>query len=498
MPGNRYVSREKLLSLREEIKNHGIAQDEKVKEAVLELEAHMDTVEELDINDKFLIFAALAKYFRTMNHYDKCGSYSRKGINLAKRIDEAHTGVLIDTYLDYAGLERDYGQLADARILLAKLLQLLETKKWADPSAFALTYSNLGKVYLDEENTQLGIFQLEKALDYFRKSSAATDPIIIETIQAITDASIQMESYDRALSLNQELLKIQQRENDRLSEAKTLMKIGEIYYYIDLRKAKVTITEALHLFKTEYEEKHLDIAKAYLMLAELEENVGEFTEAISCYQKSLFQLVDIYKADHFLIVYNYSKLGSLSLQINEQGMAKDYLEKGLSLANDFPKIRLQFLMGLGKVYSNLEMHEAAISMYQEFLQFLEKDKRKKTKGYADTLQAIAFNFMKVNNLEDAVDYYLEALDGYGKLTRNCDSEKGLIHIRLAHCFENKQDIDEAMFHMEKGISLLEKNRDQHLLNEFLQEAIDFFNRYGSEEKRSEYEAKYAQLQAVNG
>ncbi|PAV30814.1 hypothetical protein CIL05_03585 [Virgibacillus profundi] len=465
MPNNRKVSPDKLLSLREEIKNHSNAQDEKAKNAVQELEAHMDIVEEMDTNEKFSLYATLAKYFRNINHYDKCASYSRRAINLAKRLDKAHTGILIDTYLDYAGLEREYGQSADARILLAKLLQLLETKEWGDPLSFGLTFSNLGKVYLDEENSQLGIFQLENALKYFRKVCGHTHPIIAETIQAISEASIEMEDYSRAMSLNQELLEAFQKENNNVQAAKTLLRTGEIYYYIDLKKARDSIVESLSLLKDLYKTSHLDIAKAYLMLAELEENVGELPRAIAYYKQSLSQLEDICKADHYLIVYTYSKLGSLTLQINDLDSAKGYLEKGLSLSTKFPEIRLRFLMQSGKVYSNLNMHEQAATKYLEFLKDLKGERRTNSRGYAGILQDTAFSLLKLNNLEEAADYYAKALSVYEGLKGNYQKEMDQIHNRLAYCFENIQDGDmqKAALHMEEGIELLGDERTEETL-----------------------------------
>ncbi|WP_373894854.1 tetratricopeptide repeat protein [Virgibacillus sp. CBA3643] len=386
-----------------------------------------------------------------------------------------------------------------ARELLKELLDLLESMDLQDSTYYyGLAYRNLGEVDVDEDNDESGLRNLEKALDYFREVVAEENPIIGQTVYAISDIYIRMEDYDKALQLHQQLLETYQQVGDKVSEGKSLLKIGEIYFYIDAKKARRTITEAMKLFGEVYEGKHIDIAKGNLLLGELDETMGGIPRALKYYKRSLEQMDRFYSESHFLTVYTYSKIGTLSITVNEWDQAERNLEKGLALSDPFPKMRLQFLHALGRVYSEKPDYDKAFSYFQEFLQGLEGDGRKQTKGYADTLQDIGFNFRHQDKLEEAQLYFQEALDIYEQLNPGYPEEAGMICMRLAYCYENKQEADmqKAAFYYEKGFKRIERMPDQEMVQEALAGIIEFFTRMDNPKKKRKYEDKFVKMQSA--
>lgn len=97
-------------------------------------------------------------------------------------------------------------------------------------------------------------------------------------------------------------------------------------------------------------------------------------------------------------------------------------------------------------------------MFKEFLARLEQEGRKKSIAYGNTLQAIAFNYVQQEKIEDAFSYYKEALAIYETLP-SCKEEKGLTLIRLAYCYENKkeEDVKKQKSVMRKGLKSLKKS-----------------------------------------
>lgn len=464
-----------------------------VKENIVQFEKWVEEGD-LSVEENFQVCSILGKFYRKRKNYDKSGKYSRKAIRLTKEIHEIPLQFIIDTYLDYAHLELEYGQASNARIELAKLLALLDSRQYQDSYTYGVVFSSLAKVSLKEENLDSGIKQYEKALNYYRQSFPETHPILSATIYNLSNLYIQIEDYHQALHLHEGLLAAYQTEKNKLFIARELIRIGEVYFYIDLKKARRTVTNAIKML-TETEEENLqDMSKAILMLAEIDENVGNYPRAINYYKQALDPLLKMHKEDHFLIVYVYSKIGTISIRTFKIGQAKDYLEKGLHLSKPYAKIRMQFLYALGKIYSDEERYGEAFNMFQEFLHHLEKEGRKNSVAYGNALQSIAFNEIKQVNIEKAYAYYQEALAIYEKLT-NCKEEKGLTYIRLAYCYENSNVPDKIKAEdcYEKGYRIIEKTRNGELLEEALAGIIEFFTRNDQPKKRKIYENKLVKI-----
>src|SRR5699024_10471984 len=370
----------------------------------------------------------LIKYYRMINDYNKRSKYCHEAISISKigKNTHEHIELLIDIYLEFAGLERRYKKFTQARIVLANLLKMLDSLNWEDPFSLGLVYDNLAKVNIEDENFAAGISQFKEALDCFKQSVDKTHPQIIQTIQLMSKLFIQMEEYEEALKLHQHLQHIYKEKGNSLYEAKVLLDIGEIYFYIDLRKAQKKINHALSLLK-EQPKKEMDIVRAYLMLAEIDENTRNYNSAIINYKLSLERLVHIYKNKHFMIVFVYLKLGNLLIEVNRLNEASEYLDQGLKLASDFEQLRPQFYSTLGKVYTRLEAYEKANDYYTYFLSELEAQyEGRKTKEYARVLQIIAYNCLKQHHTKEALKYYNQARNIFMPIESLSLEQKGLV------------------------------------------------------------------------
>ncbi|WP_068672603.1 lipopolysaccharide assembly protein LapB [Oceanobacillus sp. Castelsardo] len=466
---------------------------EEVREKIKELEARLQQ-QDLTVEEQFYALSTLGKFYRKVKNYDKAGDYCRRSLRLSKKLEKPQLEMIIDTYLDYAYLEMEYGQESNARMELAKLLAVLDNNDYRDSYTYGTIFSSLAKVSIMEENIENGIKQYEKALNYFRESLPETHPVLSSTIYKLSDVYIQIEDYPSALELHKQLMEAYQTKDNKRLESKELLRIGEIHFYIDLKEARKIVTNVIKLMAELSEENPLDMAKAVLMLAEIDENMGNFPRAINYYKQAQNELMKIYEESHFMIVYIYSKIGTISIRTFKLDQAKEYLERGLPLSNPFPKIRMQFLYALGKIYSDKKDYDKAQKVFSEFLQRLEQEGRKNSIAYGNTLQAIAFNHLEQENVELAFTYYQDALAIYEKIS-NCKEEKGLTYIRLAYCYENRrnQDLNKAEECYEKGFNIIEKTRKQELLEESLAGIIEFYNRNNQPVKRKIYEDKFVKL-----
>lgn len=466
------------------------------KEWIAQLEALSQNT--LDVNLQFQAYVTIAKYYRRIRNYDESAGRFRKALNMVSAIDQKELAkVIIDAHLVYITLETEYNQLKKARTTVAKLLDWLDKNRPDDHLAYGLTYRSLGNIFFADDDIQGGIKQMEKALAYFYKIYPVTHPVTLDVINIISNAYIKIENFESARLPYEKLLQEYQKRNDQAEVASTLLKIGEIYYYTNLKQARSSIMKALKIFEETFEAGHEDIIKALMMLGEIDENIGNYPRAVNYYQKALGQILTTRQNTDAIVVYTYAKIGMILIKMDKLAEAKSYLEEGLTLSENFPNIRLQFLYGLGKIYSFEKNYDAAFVIFREFLQRLEASGHKYCKSYANTLQAIAFNDLEQQKLNEALKHYCEALSIYEKLvSTSCREEKGLAYIRLGYCYEHieEKDLKKAEQSYEKGFRILDKVNDTGLLEEALAAMIDFYNRTNQPKKRKIYEDKLVKLQ----
>src|SRR5690625_3383226 len=87
---------EKLLSLRKDvIEQMNAGKIDKARETIKTIENLLEGHQLTDINEQFLIFSILAKFYKQINNYDKAASYSQHALNIVQKVDEKHTKVVI-------------------------------------------------------------------------------------------------------------------------------------------------------------------------------------------------------------------------------------------------------------------------------------------------------------------------------------------------------------------------------------------------------------------
>lgn len=445
----------------------------------------------IDISLKFRSLLTLASYYQYKSNYSEAARNFRQALNLVNKLNEEDGDYIIDAYLKHATLEREYSQEKKARMSLAKLLFWLDKNRPEADMAYGLAYSQLGKLFFDEEDIESGIEHMKKALNCFGKHLPENHPLKVETIDAMSTAYIKMEDYDNALSLYQTQLKDTDQEKDGKTYGEILLKIGEIYFYIDLSKAHHTIIAAKEIFISLGESAEGPLLKAYLMLGELEESIKNDQQAIDYYDAAL----QLMKNDNQAVLM-YAKLGALSIRNKQLKQAKAYLETGLPLARQLPRIRAQFLLNLGKVHTWEQELTKANTFYNDLLQLLAQEGQETSRNYLDTLKAIAINFSVQKNWPQAIAYYDEALPIYEKLsTGGHDVEKGMTYIRLAFCKDQLARDNEEMIegYFLTGYEMMNTTNDLELKEEALAAIIAFYDRHGQAKKKAIYEDKLANL-----
>ncbi len=212
--------------------------------------------------------------------------------------------------------------------------------------------------------------------------------------------------FTKALLLYDKSLSICQQNKDEMSEAKTLMLMGNIYVYKgDLEKSLMYYTKCLRLFEKEKFKK--GIAAVYNNMALISSDQGNQFKAKEYHNKSLLMSKELH--DESGISRSYM---NLAIIYKEEGK----LEKALSYFYEslLVKEKLKDYKGLGLTYNNLGTVYMLQGRYSKALEFFDKGlnnfKRiKNKKGIAGTYSNIGAVYEAMEEYEKAMEFFEKSI-----------------------------------------------------------------------------------------
>ena len=320
------------------------------KQYAEKVELEMKTNTPLHHQDRFLAYYYLFKYYLSTREIDQAIKNGRLAILYTRNIGDPEVEkLIIDHYLQFSILEREQKHYSSARAILAKLIERLDKQNRENPIVYGLVYSNLGKIAFEEEDYVVCSNHLECALYHFNQLENQKLLFIKPTIEMLAETYIQMENYEKSVERYEELLSYYETEENHLEFGRGMLKIGTVYFHIHLKTARKKIKSAIDIFE-KVANSQIEMAKAYFLLAEIEENLNNFPRAINYFQRGIEPLSLEIQPHQILIVYAYFKMGTLSLLINKNEDSKIFLEKGLLFADPFPKIKQKIIEQLEVIY----------------------------------------------------------------------------------------------------------------------------------------------------
>jgi len=237
---------------------------------------------------------------------------------------------LIATYLSIGNMNVEKGNYPEAMINYLEGLKL--SSDVHDSAYLSRLYNNLGVVYINLE-------EYEKALEY----------------------------YSKALSLFE-------KQNDTINIAGATTNIGSIYLHL----GKTDIAE-------EYYRKGYDLFKSFglkfgeahalFKLAQLQQKVGKYNEALHALSKSL----EILQSDtsrsmmskSMFFSETYVNLGAVYLKLNRETKALYYLKKGLDIARTNGQVEIISMAAenLSELYKKQKNFETALDYYELYKKY---------------------------------------------------------------------------------------------------------------------------------
>jgi tetratricopeptide (TPR) repeat protein len=279
-----------------------------------------------------------------------------------------------------------------------------------------------------------------------------------------------------------------------MNDSERLLSLGELATQINAKVARRILSQLVKQMGEGSHKSPQIAGKAYLLLAEVEENLQKFPRAIKYYQQGL-ALFSADDAPRPLQSFIYYKIGMLYSAIGNKDEAIHSLKKGLEFANAKVESKIPILVSLGKILGSIEKEEEAFSFLSEALELIEQSTLNNNMIHAEALTEVAYYYFDSGKVDQAIPFYEKAITIYDKEKGVANRKLGMIHMQYAYCLEHKEqsNIPQAGMQYENGLRYLEEAGDRELYENALMDVISFFTTTNNKKKKRTYENKFLKI-----
>jgi CHAT domain-containing protein len=293
-----------------------------------------------------------------------------------------------------------------------ELSRLSNYKGTAEPEPISVIAEIAGSYRLDvrllKRTAHAGRYELK--IEELRMATAEDQTRVVAT-QALVQAELlrgqgTAESTKKAIAKYEESILLSRAGEDRLSEARALNNLGEIYYGLGEKQTALEYFEqVLHLSRTLNDPKA--VALAAVRVSEAYTDLGEMQKALD-YLETARQL-NRSSQDPVTEAAVLTAFGNRYTSLGESDNALNVYRRALKLWRSAGDRRNEAntLAGMAKASQFVDQPHRALGYYEDALQLqqLMGDRR----GEAHTLHGIAWTHYTLGNKQKTLDYNAKAL-----------------------------------------------------------------------------------------
>ena len=229
-------------------------------------------------------------------------------------------------------------------------------------------------------------------------------------------------NFPKAISIYKTLAEKSKGLDDPTNHAKALNNLSYNYFVIGKEdKAIFYIEQAIRLLEEGFDTNHIDLLLPYYHKTNFLIKVGDTEDALDYLEKGKKVLMSNNlwdKNNYFTLIY-LAKFAEIFNNLNQNDIAKEYLNKVLALARDSLELTYTF-----RIYGDLSLKEKAYNQAKKYYEAAESQINKQYKQF-DKHPIKALDLKKLAELYEAQKDFHKALEFY---------QKGLV--QLAPNFNN--------------------------------------------------------------
>ncbi|CAF0903085.1 unnamed protein product [Adineta steineri] len=302
----------------------------------------------------------IGSVYNKMREYSKAVSSYEKALDVEDKTLPPNHPDLASSYNNIGMLYNDIAEYSKALSFLEKALEIYQKIHPSNNPDLATLSNNIGSVYNKMEEYSKAIPFLEKALEVYQKIHPSNHPHLGTICNNIGSVYDKMGEYSKALSFLEKALEIQEE---------TLPS-----NHCDLATSYNNI--ALEIRKETVPSNHPDLASSYNNIGSVYNCKGEYSKALSFFEKDLEICQKTLAEDHPDLAALYNNIGMLYINMREYSKALSFLEKALeicqkSLPSTHPDLATSY-NNIGSVCDNMKDYSKALSYFERALDIFQR------------------------------------------------------------------------------------------------------------------------------
>jgi tetratricopeptide (TPR) repeat protein len=310
-----------------------------------------------------------------------------------------------------------------------------------------------------EDDNRLWEVQISLTSDDDQNLRALTNRLQAETQgwtgwQRLAMLLIQLANYDKANQLLSSLL----------SQTFDLSEESLIYDMLGMTEsnkgqystALSCYEKALAIDKQTLPPNHPDLATSYSNIGQVYSNMGDYPKALSFYEKALGMRKETLPPNHPSLATSYSNIGQVYSNMGDYPKALSFYEKALGMRKEtlppnHPDLATSY-SNIGQVYSNMGDYPKALSFYEKALGICQETL---PPNHPD----LATSYSNIGQVYSNMGDYPKALSFYEKALGICQETLPPNHPDLATSYRCIGHVYNSLGEYSKGLSYLMKAED---------------------------------------
>jgi len=294
-------------------------------------------------------------------------------------------------------------------------------------------------------------------------------------------------NFKKAIDISEKATNLSKKLNDKQLEARSYLNLGNVYYeHCEYEKALSYFQKSLLLYKKFYSTNYVDINYALNNIAVVYEELGEYTNALCCYLKTL--RTSEQEDDIDGIATANVNLGSLYDSLGLHKKALSFLTNALCLfrMENSTDGTATTLGNLSSTYLNLGDYNKALKYQFDSLE-LEKEIDNKA-GMAISYSSIADIYVETTNYNKAIENYNNCI-GLANAIDNKNILCGALS-GLGNVYFNLKQYDKALSLQKQVLKIALEINSKEQLHEFYKNLAETYYALGNYKKATEFLKKY--------
>ncbi len=319
---------------------------------------------------------------------------------------------------DYAGFLDDYAHYEEAVKIYQRQIAFSEELYGKDSEDTAISYNNIGLVYMNQGD-------YDKALDFYFKALDIDEKVLGE------------EHPDTATDYNN---------------------IAGVYYSKgDYDKALEYFFKALGIVRKVLGEMHPYSASTYNNIGSIFDDKGDYDKALEYHFKALDIREKVLGKEHPDTAISYNNIGLIYDDKGEYDKALEYHFKALDihekvLGKEHPSTATSY-NNIGLVYDDKGDYDKALEYHLKALDIREKVLGKEHPSTATSYNNIAGVYYSTGDYDKALEYYEKALLIDEKVLGKEHPDTAIDYNNIGLVYKRQGDYDKALEYYEKALAI---------------------------------------------